>query len=111
MQGSGEQTIERDNMGTDLMNFGIGGAVVIMVIKEVFSFLRSQKDGVDIKVLIVNNTEAMKNLTMATTMIQERLRYHEDNAKIRHDSMVATLSGMSNSCCDAHKEIRSMIRK
>ena len=65
---------------TELINFGVGGAIVIFVVKEMFQFLKGQKNGTDLKKVIENNT-------MVMTLIQERLHYHETGAGTRQEEL------------------------
>lgn len=62
-------------MPDELYNYGLGGAVAFLLIKELFLYIKGDKN----KLITV-----IQNNTMVMTLIQERMRTHEDSAKDRH---------------------------
>ena len=92
---------------TELMNLGVGGAVIVLVIKEMFLFLRGDKknDG------LIAIARTLDNSTMMLQFIRESMKNHETNAKDRNDGMIKIISDHGANCSKQADRLERMISK
>lgn len=84
-------------MDNNLINFGIGGLLALVIIKELFVFLKgiiSPKQ--DPGLIAISKT--LDNSTLMLELIQERMRNHEQNAHYRHVEVVTKVDTHGAEC-------------
>jgi hypothetical protein len=91
----------------DLMNLGVGGAVIVLVIKEMFVFLKGDKRSEG----LIAISRTLDNSIMMLELLQERAKDHEGNAKLRHTDMLKTISDHGLSCSKQAERIERILDK
>ena len=91
----------------ELMNLGVGGAVIVLVIKEMFVFLKGDKRSEG----LIAISRTLDNSTMMLELIRESMKNHEDNAKGRHADLGKTISDHGLSCAKQAERLERMLDK
>ena len=91
-------------MTNEIFNFGVGGAVVVFVIKEMFQFLKGTNDKG-----LVAISKTLDNSIMMLELLQERAKDHEGNAKQRHIELTQTIGEHGKDCRTQAERMREIL--
>lgn len=92
------------------INLGVGGAVVVFVLKEMFVFLKGNKDN-GMATALKSISDALNNSTMLLELIQERDRTHEENAKTRNESLKELIESHGATCSKQAERVERLLTK
>jgi hypothetical protein len=97
----------------ELMNLGVGGAVIVLVIKEMFVFLKGDKKSegsLAMSQTLTAMSKVLDNSTLMLQLVQERMRSHEENAHNRHIELNTKIDNHGLECRSQAIRIQEKIK-